>query len=212
MKEENARRPQAPLAAITVATVLSLPSGEAAAKVDCYGFDGAPVGTVYALDDAIDTRHSTVSIQRFLIDGEPSGSAVQEVEIAQSALPNGPPPSLKITSAVVQVRPRTPVRTITFDYAENTGADDRQRQNFGVNGQRLTTLEGGLAQLDGRRLGRDASGGRAQVSVTGVPDGDALPTWVRGTVTITALDQGISHFATGAGSQFYIDNVCLSSD
>ena len=195
---------------LAVALVLAVKPSTADAASKCYDLDGPEVGTVYQVGDSIDTRHAVINMLEFRPAGELTAHPDPQAEIVDSDLPQAGAPSLKITSTVVQVRPKKPVQTITLNYAENTGPENSQKQVFAVNGDVRNDLIGGFAQLDGEEMGRAKFGGAARVEVTAEPDDPAaLPTWIRGTLTLTALDQGISGFFIGANSQLLIDHVCL---
>ncbi len=197
---------------LVVALALAVKPSTADAASKCYDLDGPDVGQIYQVGDSVDTRHAVINILEFRPDGVPSGHPSPQAEIVDSDLPEAGAPSLRITSTVVQVRPKTPARTITLNFAENTGANDRQRQMFAVNGDVRNDLVGGFAQLDGEVMGRAKFGGTAKVTVTAEADDPAaLPTWVRGTLTLTALDNGISGFFLGANSQLFIDHVCMEN-
>ena len=198
-------------ALIGTTVALALHGGQANAASRCYGFDDLSLDETYPVGGGpIETDEATVNVQTFLIGEEPPANPGAElVRVLHSNLPSYTPPSIELGTATLQVIPDVPLHTVTFDYAQSTGLDNRQRQNFGVNGERLTELEGGLEQLDGRVLGRVLFGGPAQVAVVATPDSDTLPTWVRGTVTISALGAGINGFAVGGHGSMLIDNVCL---
>lgn len=197
---------------LVVALALLVKPSTAAAASKCYDLDGPDIGQVYQVGDSVDTRHAVINMLEFRPAGELTAHPDPRAEIVDSDLPEAGAPSLRITSMVVQVRPKKPVQTITLNYAENTGPENSQRQVFAVNGDVRNDLIGGFAQLDGEEMGRPKFGGLASIAVIAGPDDpEALPTWIRGKLTLTALDQGITGFFVGATSQLLIDHICLEN-
>lgn len=177
------------------------------AGTKCYDFSKPAVGTRYEVPQTLNLRHSTVNFQTFLVEGDtPSQSNIQEAEISNTNIVQTGPPSLLMHSIRAQVVPKKKVQRVRFSYAENTGG--AYIQNFGVNGQMLI-LHGGLANADGRELGKSENGGTASVSVTADPVGDG--NWIVGTVELNATQgSAIKFFSFGGNSQFVVDNVCIS--
>ncbi len=174
------------------------------AATKCYDFSGPDIGKTYEEGATVDAKHSVIHLQKFRTSHGPSEYPQQLAQISPGNHAQAEAPSLRITSVVAQVRPKQGVRKVTLKYAEATGG--AYVQNFGVNGERLV-LEGGLAQINGRELGRSQFGGKANVVVTANP----VTGWVRGTVEVTA-DKGslINVIAIGGHSQFYIDDFCIT--
>ena len=186
----------------------------------CYDFSKPAEGTVYQVGQTIPTQHGTVHLRKvFAENGDPMRPNPQGATIHNNVpIPGqGQNPSLLNHGGMtVQVIPQNRVSSVTMKFAENTGATDNQLWNLGVNGKRRV-WRGQLSALNGQYLGAAQAGGRVLVSVNAVPDSPTLPTWVRGTLTLTAdpvnpnlPNRGIERFSVGRSSQLIIDDVCMT--
>lgn len=199
---------------VTAALVFTASGSVVHAGTHCYDFSGPAEGTTYQVGQTVNARHSVINLKTLRTE-DGSSQDPGEAEIRRSGLPQGDPPSLWMHSITAHVVPQKRVQQVTLAFAENTGQDDRQTWNLGVNGEQRV-WQGRLARLNNEKIGEDRFGGKVQVSVNAAPDSPDLPTWIRGTLTLEAdpllpvPNRGIQTFSIGRSSQLFIDNVCIT--
>ncbi len=198
----------------TAALVFAASGSEVLAGTHCYDFSGPADRTTYEVGQTVNARHSVINLQTLQTeDGSPQDPG--KAEIRRSGLPQGEPPALWIHAITAHVVPQKRVQQVTLAFAENTGQDDQQTWNLGINGEQRI-WRGRLARLNNEKLGENRFGGKVQVSVNATPDSPDLPTWIRGTLTLQAdpllpaANRGIKTFLIGRSSQLFIDNVCIT--
>jgi len=201
------------LLSIATAICIALTGVNAQAATKCYTFDKPALGTQYEAGDVVNPQHATIQFFPYYNDDvepvEDSGMA----EISNSNI-LGTPPGLHLANKILmRVMPNKRIKKVTIDYAENTGADNNQIVNLGVNGE-IRSWRGTLSEQNGQKMGRRDVGGQVSVTVTQEPHGDG--NWVKGSVTLVSdpvvpslPDRGIDRFAFGRSSQLLVDNVCL---
>ncbi len=197
------------------AICLALAAVNAQAAIKCYPFDKPALGTQYEAGDVVNPRHATIQFYPYFNeDIEP----VQDSGMAEISNSNvfGTPPVLRLANRILmRVQPNQRLKRVTIDYAENTGADNNQIVNLGVNGE-IRAWRGTLDEQNGEKMGLLDVGGQVSVKVTQQPHGDG--NWVKGNVTLASdpvfpwlPNRGIDRFAFGRSSQLLIDNVCLET-
>lgn len=200
---------------IATAICLAMVGVNTQAATKCYTFDKPALGTQYEAGDIVNPKHATIQFYPYYNeDIEP----VQDSGMAEISNSNilGTPPALRLASKILmRVLPKQRIKQVTIDYAENTGANNNQIVNLGVNGE-IHSWRGTLYEQNGKKMGLLDVGGQVSITVTQQPHGDG--NWVKGSVTLVSdpvfpwlPNRGIDRFAFGRSSQLQIDNVCLET-
>lgn len=197
------------------ATGIVLAGINAQAATICYTLDKLPLDTQYEAGSVVNAEHVTVNFHPYYSEDlvpvqDPGNAVIIDTNILGTA------PTLRLASKILmQVMPNQRVRQVTVEYAENTGADNNQVVNLGVNGA-IRSWRGTLSEQDGQHIGKRDYGGRVNISVTQQPHGTG--NWVKGTVTLVSdpvnpniPNRGIDRFAFGRSSQLLIDNICMET-
>ncbi len=200
---------------VVTAICLALAGVNTQAAIKCYPFDKLESGTRYEAGDVVNAEHATVQFYPYYNeDIEPvqdSGFA----EVSGTNILDGPPTLRLASKILMRVLPNQRIKRVTVDYAENTGQDNNQLVNLGINGE-IRAWRGTLDEQNGQTMGLIDVGGQVSVTVTQQPHGDG--SWVRGNVTLVSdpvfpwlPNRGIDRFAFGRSSQLLLDNICLET-
>lgn len=195
--------------ALTTACAAVLTTGvanAAPAQYHCYDFDGLASDANYAVDDVIETRHATITIKEYFINGDPATAATRGAQVASSQVAGGAPPEMLFKLVSVKVVPKKPVSRVRTRLAQSISKDGGfSHANIQVNGEKHES-PGGFSAMDGRSIGRSATG-RAQIRAD-----IATPTtgnWHAGTFELKATQGLIESFKLG-GHTWRIDDLCLA--
>ena len=186
------------LIAVLTATIVAPAS--AAAQYRCYDFSGLDVGTSYNIDQAVNTKHATITFRPYRIDGDQFGDAANSAEVMQAQIAGGTPPEMVLKTLTVQVEPLQPITRMRMKLAQQiTPTGGFGASNFEVNGQ---GHEGpSFASADGRRLGG------AQFSASFA---NTSGNWHVGTLELHAAPgREIKSFSLG-GHTWRLDDLCIA--
>lgn len=193
---------------------LALSGNLAQAATECYDFEKPAVGTQYRVGDTVNAAHSVITLYPLFDEALQPGARDGHAEITELNLLQTPP-SLRLASRIsLRIVPQKRIKRVTLNYAENTGADNNQLLNLGVNGE-LRAWRGTLSVQNGQHMGTIDAGGQVNVSVTHQAGGG---NWVTGTLTLESdpvfpwlPGRGIETIMIGRSSQLILDKVCLST-
>lgn len=215
MKTSNSKPRSTAVAIYSLAIGLSMASFNASAASQCYSFDKMQEGRDFKVGDSVNAKRALIEFYPYFNENLEPVQDDGVAKIENNAILDSPPTLHLLSKILFRVTPNKRVKRVTVRYAENTGVDNNQIVNLGVNGE-LLSWRGTLGEKEGSNMGLVDVGGRVSVHVTREPHGDG--NWVKGTLTLESdpiypwlPNRGIDRFALGRSSQLLVDDVCLEN-
>jgi hypothetical protein len=198
-----------------IALSLGIAGSTVQASTQCYTFDNLEDGRTFVIGDQKQLNRALITFYNYYDENLDPVAADGLATVSNSGIIGSPPVLTLNHRILVQVIPDQRIKRVRIDYAENTGVDNNQIVNLGINNE-IKAWRGTLTEMDGKKLGPATGGGLVSVSVTQTPVPNSY--WVTGTVQLVSdpadpnlPDRGIDRFALGRSSQLQIDNVCLET-